>query len=576
VLLSLALQGCGGGGSGAEPRAQPESLTAEGQALRVAEDTAYSGTLSVGNASGALNFHISTPPTHGAVQLDGVTGAFVYTPAPDFFGTDAFAFIATDATGATASAVVTVLVDGVDDPPEIAALPDAGNSPETYEVVVPLVVNDPDGDPIAITATVADPGVVEAVADNPARQLVLRPKGYGASRVRVEVTDGTTTVSTEFSFTVRDVARSAQVRTSHPTARAIVLTNTGTAATDFELTHNGRHAFASLDQILEVIRALPDEIAAEPFERKLWRYIRDNTYHYPPGSVAGWSDSTWATLNSFGWGFCSNVTSVFIQLAEAAGYEARAWGLGGHVVPEIRIGGSWRMYDPDVAIYYFRRDGNIASVADLAADPTLISTPASPFFAPGSYEYAYTYDPLLASIYGTTGDNFVDSGYPSREPFAGSRITLPAGGRLIYPGRWTANPVTYDGTTPYTVEQFRQARLEIPAGTVGSLTIPWVLWDVQGQGTVRIGSSDYAVGSAGLRSRLAGGPTSVTSIEITSNPDGIALVMMINPIWYDMQATNEVIVTGKDVWSISAGKVALPEENQPPPPVPDSLRKPRA
>ena len=577
-LIALILQGCGGSGSaGGDATASPAAAPAHVQAVRLDEDSLYSGTVSAANPPGTVTFRITAQPAHGAVALSGSTGTFSYTPTADFFGTDSFAFSATDTTGASTFGSVRLDVGGVDDPPGISALPDASNSPDAYETVLPLLIREPDQEPLTVTASVVDTTIVEAVVDAPGRRLILRPKRSGASRVNVAVNDGHTTDSTSLTFTVQDVARSLVVHSSAPSSSAIVLTNTSSTTTDFELTHNGHHAFATMDQILDAIRNLADEVPAEPFERKLWRFIRDNTYHYPPVSGEGWMDAIWPTLNSFGWGFCSNVTSVFIQIAEAAGFEARAWGLNGHVVPEIRIGGSWQMYDPDLAVYYYRRDGVIASVTDLGADTTLITAPTSPLFAPGATAYDIVYNnPYLAGIYGTTDDNLLAWWYPSREPFHGSRITLPAGGRLIYPGRWTDNPIGYDGTTPYTVEQFRQARLEIPAGPAGSITVPWVLWDVQGTGTVRILGQDYSAGSAELRTRLLRPGAPITDLGIIDNASGLALIMLINPLWYDLLEQNALVLTGKDVWAIQPATVSLPLANRPPPPVPTALRKPQA
>ena len=92
---------------------------------------------------------------------------------------------------------------------------------------------------------------------------------------------------------VTSLTRRVAVTSSSPAAEAIVLTNNGTAATDFDLTHNGHLAFSSMEQVLDAVRQLPDEVAAEPFERKLWRFVRDNTYHFPPVSDEHWMDGAW-------------------------------------------------------------------------------------------------------------------------------------------------------------------------------------------------------------------------------------------------------------------------------------------
>jgi hypothetical protein len=51
--------------------------------------------------------------------------------------------------------------------------------------------------------------------------------------------------------------------------------------------------------------------------------------------------------------------------------------------------------------------------------------------------------------------------------------------------------------------------------------------------------------------------------------------MMINPLWYEVQTSNDVVVTGKDVWSIVPGTLELPAGNRVWP-VPDDIRRPRS
>lgn len=61
------------------------------------------GTLTAEDPEGdALRFEICTYPTNGTLTLDAVTGAFVYTPAENFAGSDAFVWRVQDACGAFA------------------------------------------------------------------------------------------------------------------------------------------------------------------------------------------------------------------------------------------------------------------------------------------------------------------------------------------------------------------------------------------------------------------------------------------------------------------------------------------
>ena len=457
--------------------------------------------------------------------------------------------------------------------PQINPIPDFRNSAYDYEVSVPLSVRG-DGGAMLVTATVADTTVADAIVDVPSLTLRLKPKARGQTAVRVEVSDSRYVDATSFNFIVQDVTRTAQVVSAVAGTEAVVLTNQGPTATDFDLSHNGHLAFSSMDKLLATVQALPDAITAEPLPRKIWRFVRDNTYHFPTVSFEQWVLASGPTLNSFGFGLCSNVASAVVQIAQAAGFEARARSLNGHVVPEIRMAGAWQMYDPDLSIYYYKAGGSVAGVDDLIANPALITSPINPIFSPGMNDVVYSQ--TIADIYAST-DYFFALDYLPTYSLLNSRITLPAGGRLIYPGAWSAPPVAYDDyfTVAYPVEQFRQARLELPAGYVGSIPMPWVLADVQGTGRVRIAGVEFDAGSTPLRDYLASFSAAATTIEVTDNPSGLAVIMLINPLWFDMQEDNTVALTGKDVWAVSAGSYPLTPANRPPPELPASLRKPR-
>jgi len=115
--------------------------------------------------------------------------------------------------------------------------------------------------------------------------------------------------------------------------------------------------------------------------------------------------------------------------------------------------------------------------------------------------------------------------------------------------------------------------MEIPADYFGLIDIPWVLWDVQGVGQVRIVGRDFSAGSSEIREFLARPGHSVTTIEVVSNISGLALIMMVNPLWYDMRENNELNLTGKDVWAIEVGTYPLVPANRPPSPVLISMMK---
>lgn len=574
--LALLLAACGGGGGGVAGVDSANGLVAGNVSVAMQEDAELEATIS-GEGAASLLYSLARPPAHGTVAIQSSTGRFTYTPDPDFNGTDDFRYTVSADGRESEPATVSITVMAVDDPPQIAALPDVENSAYSYDLRIPLSVIDPDGDPLTITATADDTTVVEATVLDDGEAVLLLPLDHGSANVTIDVHDGNSQVSTSFSVTVQDVARRWELVSGAPRRNAVLITNNGDVDVDFDLTHNGRVAYSSLGQMVDAVVALPDEIPDELFERKLWRFVRDNTYHTYPINADVWLHAAAPTLNSFGWGFCSHVSATFVQIAAAAGYQTRIWALSGHVVPEILVDGQWRMYDPDLAVYYHARDGGVAGVEELMADTSLITAPIDRILLP-SQDAAGVYSADLAAIYGSTGDNTTAGAVIGGEPFMSGRVIVPAGGRLIYPGVWTDNPVGYDSPdpTPHVIEQFRQARLEIAAGHLGRVVPPWVLWDVKGTGRVRIADQEFAAGSAELRDFLVRPGAPVTEVDIVANATGLALIMMINPLWYDMLVLNEIELTGKDVWALEADVVPLAPAHYPPEPVPPSLLKPRA
>jgi VCBS repeat-containing protein len=111
-----------------------------------------------------------TQGTNGSVAIDPVSGNPVYTPNPDFNGTDTFTYTVDDGNGGTDTATVTVTVGAVNDAP--VATDDAIDTDEDVAITVDVLPNDndPDGDTLTITAvTQGENGTVaiDPISGNP-------------------------------------------------------------------------------------------------------------------------------------------------------------------------------------------------------------------------------------------------------------------------------------------------------------------------------------------------------------------------------------------------------------------------
>lgn len=213
------------------------------------------------------------------------------------------------------------------------------------------------------------------------------------------------------------------------------------------------------------------------------------------------------------------------------------------------------MYDPDLAVFYFRRDGAVAGVLELEGDPTLVSSPTSPVLDP--LEHPWPYGDVVTGIYANAPHHLV-LGAPFYPRSAGA-LRLPPGAGFTYPGRWAVDPTSANGE-PVTI--FAQLKVDLPAGFVGMVDWPLVPWDVLGQGTVRVHGWQYAVGSPELTARLQALREAPAPIEVVSSPGPIAIVYLVNPLRFSLDMHNEVQISSVRPRNLSVELHPLPQANQ--------------
>ncbi|MES9994162.1 MAG: Ig-like domain-containing protein [Candidatus Thiodiazotropha sp.] len=138
-----------------------------------------------------------TQGTNGSVVIDPVSGNPVYTPNPDFNGTDTFTYTVDDGNGGTDTATVTVTVGAVNDVP--VAADDAVGTDEDTPVTVDVLPNDndPDGDTLSVlTVTQGTNGsvAIDPVSGNPV--YTPNPDFNGTDTFTYTVDDGNGGVDT--------------------------------------------------------------------------------------------------------------------------------------------------------------------------------------------------------------------------------------------------------------------------------------------------------------------------------------------------------------------------------------------
>lgn len=528
--------------------------------LVLPEDTPSPGQVTAADVdSTTLTYALVRSPAHGQVSLDQASGRYTYSPDLNYNGPDSFQFAASDGQSQSAPGTVSITVTPVNDPPELPVIPDRTNSAETLETFVALPSHDVDGDLIQYTTIVADPTVASARVGETAT-LILTPLAQGSTSVTVTGSDGVYQASRTFTFTVGVVEKLRRYTVADTQAQAISILNTSTSDVTFELRHDGALLATTGDQLVQEVRALPDEVAQEPFERKLWRFVRDGTYHGDPLTGAYWQHDPLLFMNSIGFGYCDDVTAVYVTVAQQGGYPSRGWLLQGHVVPEIWASQRWSVYDPDLAVYYaLDSTGAVAGVVDLAANPTLITNPLLRVV-----EDSFPYSESVATIYSTTSDNHIIWApfFVAARDVNG--FVLPAGARLTYPGVWASLPANINGAPPPVSAQLR---VDLPAGYSGTLDWPLVPWDVQGDGRVRIDGIEYDAGSAELTAVLQSVQDSRDSaqgrpVEIVQASGPLVVVYLVNPMRYGMTPTTEVRLRSMAAGALDVVLDPLPAENR--------------
>jgi len=101
----------------------------------------------------------------------------------------------------------------------------------------------------------------------------------------------------------------------------------------------------------------------------VWYFVRRMHFHWP--HIPTWDSMD--LINSYGFALCGYQSTMYCQIAAAGGLKARTMHLPGHVIAEAYYGGAWHMFDCQVGWYALNRKGQVASCAEMKADPTLVS-----------------------------------------------------------------------------------------------------------------------------------------------------------------------------------------------------------
>ncbi len=152
TLAMVLTLGCGGD----ELPPEDHAPTVDDASVSTPEDVPVAVTISTGDVDGDLVSIDVEAPSNGALTVSGLT--VTYTPASNFFGTEALTVTAT-AGGLGSTAVLEIVVTPVNDPPDAVDDLRAAVGDQVQSIPVSLLLandTDPDGDALTVIS-VTDP-----------------------------------------------------------------------------------------------------------------------------------------------------------------------------------------------------------------------------------------------------------------------------------------------------------------------------------------------------------------------------------------------------------------------------------
>ncbi|HEY7591098.1 MAG TPA: Ig-like domain-containing protein [Candidatus Limnocylindrales bacterium] len=256
------------------PVANDDSATTAEDGAGVAIDVLANDTDPEG-ALDATSVSVTSGPANGSTSVDPVTGEITYTPDPDFSGIDTFTYQVCDTPGACDTAVVTVTVTGLPDPP--VANDDSVATSEDTPILIDVLANDvdPDGDIDPTSVTVQSGPANGTTSVDPVTGLVTYtpdPDWNGSDSFTYEVCDlsvppdcSTATVTIDVSA-VNDppVATDDSASTPEDTATTIDVvandtdTEGGLDPTTVSVTAGPANGSVSVDPVTGEITYTPD------------------------------------------------------------------------------------------------------------------------------------------------------------------------------------------------------------------------------------------------------------------------------------------------------------------------------
>ncbi|MFH1319493.1 MAG: hypothetical protein ABII90_02415 [Bacteroidota bacterium] len=351
-------------------------------------------------------------------------------------------------------------------------------------------------------------------------------------------------------------SKSFILNTESPDFKVIKLMNRGYEQAVFKMKINN-NLFYNDDDLLNEIKQMEPEFPDESLERKTWRFVKDNSRFNSPLTEETWQHSPSLFINSIGFGYCDDRASVLSFLWQKAGFTSRVWNLGGHVVAEVYIDNKWQMYDADFEIYYHNDENKIASVAELADNPSIILE---------SYHMDIKCKDIISKIrwcsnmtvklYSSKENNSVSDWYSQPVVSNNLEFRIPPGAVLEFPAVYENNLMS---SKLESVINYANAKLTLPTNWKGSIKIPLVVHAIKGQGKVRIEDILFEIGSEELNDHLNDHSKFIFRLAFEDIIKPIEIIYLLNPNMMQLKKENLLHLQGYNLDNIIVELDTIPE-----------------
>jgi len=341
---------------------------------------------------------------------------------------------------------------------------------------------------------------------------------------------------------------------SDSTGMIIRIENTSEQVSCFTLRLNHNN-YNSESEIIEHIVNMPEEFLNEPLERKAWRFVENSLERTSPLTHERWQHSPLMMINSIGFGQCDDFAAVLSFIWKMQGFQARVWGLEGHVVPEVFVNDMWQMYDPIQGVYYLNTQNEVASVEVLSANPNLITNPINEddlelndsinFFP------AIRHSKNLASKYSSINDNKINEWYDVSANVENIRIVLPSKSSLEFPVEYSSKIFT-NGFLGDEHELTCYMKISIPEIEKEEMIFPFIICKVNGEGSVELNGINYNLHQDSLNQYLEKFSTLNNKIFFKNTAKNIEVYCLLNPNVFNLSGNDTIKLIGTNLNGISS------------------------